>query len=393
VPDNATIQIAAAKGRVTSLDAVRGIAACVVIICHCYLALVPDQWFAEINHSLWAIPLRPLHNGTAAVIIFFVLSGYVLALPYLRGTQPSYPRYLIRRFCRIYIPFAVAIVLAAVLYSVTSHQPVANASKWFNTRWPLAWPGTSVFVNHFLMLGTAPDMTLDSVMWSLVQEIRISLIFPVLIILCWDTRLALTASIVLLIAATETLAALGMGQSGHPAGAPNLYISFLWTAQSAPFFITGILLSKHREQITALWERVRKPFQSCVIVAPVIAFSVNHGYMYAEKDALYALGAAIVIVLAIEVPKWRAFLNAPIPQWLGRISYSLYLMHMPVMLVLIPVLIDRVPLGLVVAAVMGGSFAVATLMQILVEAPAIKLGQRITRRATAPINIGSAPAE
>jgi peptidoglycan/LPS O-acetylase OafA/YrhL len=394
MPDKITIQGAAVKGRLTSLDAVRGIAACTVILSHCYGAIILGHQFAQFDQSLWSIPLRPLHNGAAAVIIFFVLSGYVLALPYFRGTQSSYPRYLIKRFCRIYIPFAAAIFLSAFLYSSTTRQPVANASEWFNGIWPSAWPGTSVFVNHFLMLGTAQDMTLDPVIWSLVHEMRISVLFPLLIIMCRDTRLAVAAALVLLVASTKMLAAFGqnVGQSAHPALAANLHITFLWTAQIVPYFITGILLSKHHEEITALWARVGNPVRICVIVAPVIAFSVSHGFMSAKKDAFYDLGAAIVIVLALEVPTLTAFLNNPIPQWLGRISYSIYLIHLPIMLVLIPVLIGRVPLGFVVAAVMAASLAAATLMHILVEAPAIRLGQQVTRRVTTPITSASSAA-
>ena len=60
-------------------------------------------------------PLRLLVDGEAAVILFFVLSGYVLALPFIAGTQLTYGRYLVKRICRIWLPFAAAILLAAAL--------------------------------------------------------------------------------------------------------------------------------------------------------------------------------------------------------------------------------------------------------------------------------------
>ena len=117
----------------------------------------------------------------------------------------------------------------------------------------------------------------------------------------------------------------------------------------------------------------------------------------AKVDALYDLGAAMLIVLAIESPGLRALLEEPIPQWLGRISYSIYLVHLPLMLVVVPLLIGRLPFGFVVAIVMASALTAATLMQILVEAPAIKLGRRLTRRpAPQPPpelgSIGAAPA-
>ena len=187
--------------RLASLDALRGIAACVVVLGHCYM-IIPEQPRAQFEGLFWS-PLRPFRNADAAVIIFFVLSGYVLAIPYLRGTQLSYPSYVIRRVCRIYIPFAASIVFALLLYSFASRQQVAGASEWFNTLWPSVQPGFSVLVNHLLMLGTGPDMALNPPMWTLVYEMRISLLFPLLIILCRDTRIAVVAAPVLLVAATR----------------------------------------------------------------------------------------------------------------------------------------------------------------------------------------------
>jgi peptidoglycan/LPS O-acetylase OafA/YrhL len=84
----------------------------------------------------WSKPLLPLHNGDAAVFIFFVLSGYVHSLPYLRGTQPAYPEYVIRRVCRIYIPFAAAILFALLLYSLAGRPDAPVASQWFKPSVP-----------------------------------------------------------------------------------------------------------------------------------------------------------------------------------------------------------------------------------------------------------------
>jgi Acyltransferase family len=133
---NATApQTAPSARRLTSLDAVRGIASFIVILCHCN-AILPD-----------AVQT----NGAASVIIFFVLSGYVLALPFFHGTQPNYPRYAFRRFCRIYIPFAVAICIAALLCRITDErQSLAGLPGWIS-EW--SWAGPSVLPGHFFMTG------------------------------------------------------------------------------------------------------------------------------------------------------------------------------------------------------------------------------------------------
>jgi Acyltransferase family len=130
------------KERIGSLDAVRGIASVMVVLNHCY-DTIPQQQIAHFESTLWSRPLGLLHNGHAAVIIFFVLSGYVLSLPYFRGTRVSYVRYLIKRFCRIYIPFAITIIMAAGLYLAIGRHVHSEASPWFNTLWPRLWPGLS----------------------------------------------------------------------------------------------------------------------------------------------------------------------------------------------------------------------------------------------------------
>jgi peptidoglycan/LPS O-acetylase OafA/YrhL len=90
--------------------------------------------------------------------------------------------------------------------------------------------------------------------------------------------------------------------------------------------------------------------------------------------------AALTVVLAIEVPRLRKLLDEPIPQWLGLISYSLYLIHLPLMLALFPILTRHLPFYVVMLIVAGTAALAATLMHQIIEVPAISLGHRLTRR-------------
>ena len=364
----------------TSLDAVRGIAACVVVISHCY-QILPREQRLDIDGTVLGHLFSPFHNGDAAVIIFFILSGYVLTLPYLRGAQLSYPTYVIRRICRIYLPFVAMILIALLLYCITGQPHVAEASDWFNTLWPSERPSLVRLARHLLMIGTEQDMTLSPIMWTLIYEMRISLLFPLLVILCRDTRVAIIVALAMLVGCTKVIVALG--EPIHPSHAQNFGITVLWTIRIMPYFITGILLSKHREQIHRLWNRMPTIARFGFLAAPfVILVTIHHDFFVSKTDALYDLGAAILVVAAIEVPGLQAFLNEKIPQWLGRISYSTYLIHPPILLVVTPILVGVLPFIFVASAVMAASLAAATLMYVLVEASAIKLGQRLTRTPT-----------
>ncbi len=94
--------------RWSSLDAVRGLAALTVVAHHGFAAL-PEFWAvytgAPTSRLATIMAFSPLHllwEGHQAVLVFFVLSGFVLSLPYWQGNPPGYGTFLIRRFCRIY---------------------------------------------------------------------------------------------------------------------------------------------------------------------------------------------------------------------------------------------------------------------------------------------------
>ena len=363
--------------RLTALDAVRGIASFVVVLCHCYLALPADLKDA-FDASLWARPFHAIANGDAAVIVFFMLSGYVLARPFFQGTQPSYPRFLTKRFCRIYIPFAVAIVATAVYcyLSGIASTPVGD-SAWLNKQ--MVGAGSrSVLVGHLLMIGTERYMSLDSPMWTLVCEMRVAAVFPLLVILCRDTRIALAAAVFITVASTRCLVGF---ETTAPWSSSSLWISLLWTVRVLPYFVIGILLSKHSAQFSLLLGHLPANARVVLLAVPLVALWVGHrGYLSIRRDVLFDVGMAVALVLALNLPRLSAILNGRILQWLGRISYSLYLVHTPVLVFVFHALSGRAPIWVIIVAVITASSITAIIMHRLIEVPAIDLGRRFAGR-------------
>ena len=114
------------SGRIDSLNSLRGLAALIVLLHHCYYMLDGSKT-GELS-IVRLSPLRLFIAGHAAVIVFFLLSGFVLALPY-RSEQPNALCFIIRRACRIYIPFASAIFLsAAVVIMIPGVYPIHGAT-------------------------------------------------------------------------------------------------------------------------------------------------------------------------------------------------------------------------------------------------------------------------
>jgi peptidoglycan/LPS O-acetylase OafA/YrhL len=83
--------VTAARDR--SLDAVRGLAALSVVLCH-YLNILTGLPLGTMLMSLAALPpLSLLVTGYGAVILFFVLSGYVLTLSLMRDSELGWGRF------------------------------------------------------------------------------------------------------------------------------------------------------------------------------------------------------------------------------------------------------------------------------------------------------------
>jgi peptidoglycan/LPS O-acetylase OafA/YrhL len=97
--------------RLPELDGLRGLAALTVFFSH-VIGLFP-------GHEAFRVQKTPLHilwDGNAAVVFFFLLSGYVLALPFVdagrRAIRPA--SFIIKRLFRLYPAYWCGLALALV---------------------------------------------------------------------------------------------------------------------------------------------------------------------------------------------------------------------------------------------------------------------------------------
>ena len=169
------------NSHVHSLDGLRGVAALVVVAHHLLLTL---PWFADRIglgqigtkgqftfswHNFFEYtPLHIFYGGTEAVVIFFVLSGFVLINPVNKQSLVTYTR---NRLVRLYAPIIAAVLLAAVLVKVIPHQKMDGASWWLNSH---AIPFTfgALFRNMWVLDGAD---WLNSSLWSMRYEVIFSL--------------------------------------------------------------------------------------------------------------------------------------------------------------------------------------------------------------------------
>lgn len=360
--------------RLETLDALRGIAALSVVASH-IIFVMPSftDDVAIFSASTWAdpaiwfryTPLRAFVGGPAAVIIFFLLSGFVLSLAFLSGKAVGYRSFIWRRFCRIYIPFIVAILLAAALFQYSDVNYVPFVSDWFNNdSWsePLT---PALLLGHVLMFGTKPEMSLNNVMWSLVHEVRISIMFPAIMIMVMrSTRWSIVVSLLLLLLS-------GVLHRIIPGAVADTWLDTLWYI---PFFVAGALIARHRNAISIATSKLGRRFEWLAVGVAIVLLAIPAGVPFAELP--YGVAGAMLIILAVAGGEFAKLMGASLFQWLGRVSYSLYLVHLPIILTMVHLLAGMWPLSAILALSLLASLTVAELMYRAVERPSIALGRR-----------------
>lgn len=100
------------KNRLEKLEALRGFAALYVVLFH---TLPQKIYLAGINVGFF------FRFGPEAVIIFFVLSGFVIKYTYEKSADKSFKFYFVRRFIRLYIPLFFIFLLGYLIKCYTEH--------------------------------------------------------------------------------------------------------------------------------------------------------------------------------------------------------------------------------------------------------------------------------
>lgn len=159
------------KPRIQTLDALRGIAAVTVVIAHCSGNF---QYPSFIDKS----PLYFFKAAHEAVVFFFILSGYVLVYQYKSKSYFNYLEFLAARVFRIYIPYIASIGLSLLLYYLGANF---IDDTFFGSLWKS--PVTSeTIINHLILITNFDTNQLNHVIWSLVHEMRLSILFPLILI-------------------------------------------------------------------------------------------------------------------------------------------------------------------------------------------------------------------
>jgi peptidoglycan/LPS O-acetylase OafA/YrhL len=319
------------------LEGLRGIAAAIVVLYHLVLGFTPKGvgavphghgWFDTVIQFILG-----MLNGGAAVAVFFVLSGFILSLPFARDRRLS--RILVAAFKRW--PRLACLTIVACLFAYAliklSGSDYRDAAHIIGTGW-MATHGNSPIVHKHLtwwgafwsgavQIFVTGNVRFDSPLWTMRIELfgsfAIFLAAPVLFaIQSWPLRLALIGTAMAL-------------AGGHY---PITYFSdFLFGT------ILAMLYTEDRLPTFTDWQA------AVVGLVALYLFSFTYEQKLAIDHPLKEImppgdtshyvwdaGAILMILLLLGNPGLRKFFSGGWAVWLGLISFPIYLLHGPIML-------------------------------------------------------------
>jgi peptidoglycan/LPS O-acetylase OafA/YrhL len=372
------------SGRSDELNGLRGLAALIVVFCHFFSLFPPSRWTL-----LWKIsPLSLLTSGRGSVVIFFALSGFALHRMLLKSVPFRYHEFALRRITRIYGPYlaALAVALAGNVWLSRGMRP--GFSDWFNQTWLVPIDRAAVW-QHVVFLGEYDTKPFNCAIWSLVHEMRISLVFPLLLLTTKGKSAVWSSSVVLFLFTVGSVLKANLprpnnlGESLHYAG----------------LFLIGIYISEHQRAM-ATWFRSRDTrFQKYFVVGALALFCYGRfasqlfPYGYGEfQDIPVGLAAAALMVVAFSSAPVSAFLVSKPVDWLGTRSYSLYLVHGTVLFALANVFNMSRPNMLLLPVYLTLALFSTHLFYIAIERPLVLLSRKFTPKAATADEAAPYPA-
>jgi len=362
--------------RVTSIDGLRGVAALMILAHHLTLT---NSWYDSRVDAVNTVPLRlfpqrpwtstqsllewsPLHMlyASNAVYIFFVISGLILVGPVRRFSAHAYG---VGRLVRLYVPIVAAAALA-VVFAVAYHSHVhATTSRFLNQH------VEHLQLRHVTGIIWLLDggVDLNPSLWTMRYEVIFSLILPAVL---WRASKSTESSIVRLVVVATLVAVSCIGVATG-----FTLLTFI------PIFFVGVVLSDvPAPRRGALW----------ILIAGVVSMNlvwVMGGFHVRIEPSIYVASTVVGAALIVHAVRARSVVASALDtrpmQYLGRRSYSLYLVQVPAILFVWLCIsvsasfagqIERLGISLVLIA------GLTELFYCVVEQRAISWSRSVTRR-------------
>lgn len=306
------------------LDLVRGIAAFLVLVSHWKIMFFLD--FHKIpSHRIWfAIPYAICEAGHQAVLIFFVMSGYLISGSVFRSSKRGkwqWRSYLTHRFVRLWVVLIPGIFLGGLWDWIGIHYvnhanlydsmcAKAHGINVTQSLVPSAFFGNIAFLQTILV----PSFGSNGALWSLANEFWYYILFP-LGWLALQRKTAASRRIFYLL----------------------LLFPLMWFLRSSvlplfPVWLAGTVLAmlpppRFGNSIRLTAGAIYVPLVF-LFSRPIVLSSLLQDYVFGGITFLF-----FWIILSAREPA-GAFIGNHIARQSARFSYTLYIIHMPALLLL-----------------------------------------------------------
>lgn len=364
--------------RLDHLDGLRGIAAVAVVVFHLMSALVP--WLVAEQqpgaHWLAYTPFAVLWNGTFAVSVFFVLSGFVVTNATLRKSDPIWIDVVIR-YLRLAIPATASTLAAWSLLSLfpTSATDLAalTGSRWLGWTYQGTIPGPGAAIaNGMAGIFISGGSFFNNVLWTMRPELLGS-------ILCFVACIPTRSRFRIAVALTSAALFIALRRYDYVCFPLGIVLREAWaagrlpSAWPVPALLLGLLIGSQSGD-----------------AARQFGLDWLPEALNPEKKGglLYPLGAMLVVYGCLRCSLLVAWLSGRTGHFLGAISFPLYLIHVPLIYTVVAEAYLRANhQALMLACLIAGSLllmlAIAYAAERWLERPFLGVLGRLRRRLRA----------
>lgn len=351
-----------------SLDGLRGAAALAVVLGHFVNAFLPwTSGFGAVRHlpfepALQEAPFTLFYSGSFAVAVFFVLSGFVLSVKFFQTSSVDVVvSSALRRYVRLAVPVLGSVVVAWFLLAaglMRNHEAAerTGSTGWLSTFWNMsANPVRAVYEGTYGAFFRG-SVDYNSSLWTMSYELAGSFIVFMLLALFGKVRRRWVVYAVFCLA---------LGRDYYVAFVMGVALCDLWfnwprgrqvlTRAGWPLLVLGLAL--------AMWPPGATPGTLLYPLSRISGPSV-----LAPVPQLAQMAGAVCVLAAVLTlaPVARIFCSRPL-QYLGRISFALYLLHVLLLGSLSCIVFDALAEHLSYGASAALTFAVSLPVMFLVS--------------------------
>ncbi len=314
--------------KIKYLDGLRGLAALVVVLSHFAVVFFPALYTADVVETRFVsqldliiagTPLNVIYNGNFAVCIFFILSGYVLTYKFFRDKNPeALASGAFRRYFRLLIPvlfsnFLVFILMKLSLFHNAEVGILSKSTWWFSETWTFHPDFLGMLKESFYGVFIRDESNYNPVLWTMTYEFfgsflvfivaavfgsfkhRKLIYFVLCILLCRTYYMAFIAGLIL---SDLTF---------------NGYLEF-FESKIAKLILIGLFLGS---------------YPAGMDVSKTIYRVFLLDFLYINPMFFHILGSVCIMLAILNSKKLQRFFSTRILSFLGRISFPMYLVHLP----------------------------------------------------------------